>query len=212
MRIGLLITFLLITALSAASGAALWFGRQQRLPEHVAMLHFDQCAAPCWIGIVPGKTTRTEAIRAITSVYKTGGDYSVRTIQTGYFEITQPSNLDKKFRVSFNADSGDIIKSIDFELFDELTIADLSILLGTPRYFILQHIADGGDAIMYGERDYGVMLFLMPYRRTNRSVSWENKLRNISFFGKDGHFRDNSRYVFLPWQSWRTYQYGSAQR
>jgi hypothetical protein len=215
MRYGLLISVLLITVLSVSAGVAISIGRHRRLPDRVTMLHFDQCAPPCWIGIVPGKTPRSEAIQTFTSYYKTMPDYAVRKIQTGYFEIAHISDPTKKYRVSFssnNSNNKGIVKSIDFELFDELTIADLSILLGTPRYFVLQHIADGGDAIMYGEKDYGVMLFLMPYRRTSSSVSWEIRLRNMSLFGKDGHFRANSRYVFLPWQSWRTYQYGSAQR
>src|SRR5436190_3531428 len=112
MRVGLLVSVLLLTLLSVISGAAIWIGRQQRLPDRLAMLHFDQCAPPCWIGIVPGKTTRADAIQTFTAYYNTVHDYTIHAIQTGYFEITNVVDPSRKFRVSFSADNLGVVKSI----------------------------------------------------------------------------------------------------
>jgi hypothetical protein len=40
---------------------AIWLGRQQKSPELFEQLYFNECELPCWINIVPGKTTIVEA-------------------------------------------------------------------------------------------------------------------------------------------------------
>ncbi len=51
-------------AFSAFAGVAILIGRQQPLPEHLAMLHLTDCAPPCWIGIVPSVTAQGD-VKAI---------------------------------------------------------------------------------------------------------------------------------------------------
>jgi hypothetical protein len=40
------------------------------LADHWSILHLDMCAAPCWIGIIPGVTSLAEAKQRIRSVYQ----------------------------------------------------------------------------------------------------------------------------------------------
>src|SRR5262245_25696811 len=69
MRRLLIFTLLLSTTLGILSRLAITLGTQQPLPAKLAMLHFDICAAPCWIGITPGKTTVGEATAIIASKF-----------------------------------------------------------------------------------------------------------------------------------------------
>lgn len=64
--------------------AALLIGRAQPTPPRVAMLHLTDCELPCWIGIVPGKTTLFEAWSRLNQVY-------------GAFQITQIYELGSFF-------------------------------------------------------------------------------------------------------------------
>src|SRR5579864_7933293 len=58
-----------ILACFALTGTALIVGRDQPLPERLAMLHLTDCAPPCWIGIVPGVTTIQEARKRVDAIY-----------------------------------------------------------------------------------------------------------------------------------------------
>lgn len=70
--------FILLAVIAAGIVLAQSIGRQQPLPERVAILHLTDCKLPCWIGIVPGKTTVGEARRRIREVYADLPGYSVR--------------------------------------------------------------------------------------------------------------------------------------
>jgi hypothetical protein len=47
----------------------IWVGRQQQLPSSVAALHLTNCELPCWIGIIPTKTTMAEAEERIKQIF-----------------------------------------------------------------------------------------------------------------------------------------------
>jgi hypothetical protein len=49
-------TLIVFTLCTATISAMVLVARTQPLPEHLAMLHLDQCAPPCWIGITPDRT------------------------------------------------------------------------------------------------------------------------------------------------------------
>src|SRR5260221_313535 len=44
-------------------------GHRQSISPRMAMLHLRDCQLPCWIGIVPGKTTIGEALKLVKQVY-----------------------------------------------------------------------------------------------------------------------------------------------
>ncbi len=54
--------------LTLAIGAIELVGRQQHIGARLAMLRFTDCAAPCWIGIAPGRTTVDEARAILTGL------------------------------------------------------------------------------------------------------------------------------------------------
>ncbi len=55
--------------LSALGALARTLGSQQAIPERVQQLHLTGCAAPCWIGIEPGKTPINDAYRKLGSAF-----------------------------------------------------------------------------------------------------------------------------------------------
>ncbi len=69
MRWLLVRTLALIVLLTIAVSVGVLIGRAQPPPPNVAFLHLDECQLPCWIGIVPGKTTLTEAKKLISVAF-----------------------------------------------------------------------------------------------------------------------------------------------
>lgn len=63
-------------------------GRATPLPEEVAFLHLgDMCELPCWIGIMPGKTTTDEAKKILSKVYFQGKPLSVVADGNGSYSV-----------------------------------------------------------------------------------------------------------------------------
>lgn len=52
-------------------------GHQQPPSVWATILHLDMCELPCWIGIIPGRTTLAEARRKIEEVYSDPALYSI---------------------------------------------------------------------------------------------------------------------------------------
>src|SRR5438067_348965 len=69
---------------SGAIFVALGIGSRQPASNILAQLHLTDCALPCWLGIMPGKTSFDEAVQHVTAVYPS---YDV-TIQDTQIFIT----------------------------------------------------------------------------------------------------------------------------
>jgi hypothetical protein len=69
MRRIFLLSILLIIFFGLLSSIAVVVGRQMPTPPHVADMHLKDCELPCWIGIVPQKTTIQEAAARLYEVY-----------------------------------------------------------------------------------------------------------------------------------------------
>lgn len=54
---------------------ALWVGHQQ--PKKPNVLHLDSCTLPCWIGIIPEKSTVAEAKNSVRLVYGGSPQYRI---------------------------------------------------------------------------------------------------------------------------------------
>jgi hypothetical protein len=131
------------------SSVSLLIGRQQPPPLYLALLHLTDCEFPCWIGIVPGKTTVAEARERIIAVYGIEltryetdkaltfvDELSLRINPTTAFEIRIEQEIDDEthdVNVRVIRDQNGIISSvlIDFYGGDHL-FAQLQALVGTP--------------------------------------------------------------------------------
>src|ERR1051325_55169 len=89
--------FILILALSliftAFTGMAMLIGRKQPLPERLAVLHLTDCAPPCWLDIVPGVTTLSQAIPRIKARYANLPEYQSSFSESPTSFTVQVSNL-----------------------------------------------------------------------------------------------------------------------
>ena len=97
----MLLCFAVILALSAA----VFVGRQKPLPAAFAIYHLSDCKLPCWIGIIPGKTSLGEALARIDSTYCLAR-YKCSTIydhydDTSWIEIVDSKSNDR-LAVNFN--------------------------------------------------------------------------------------------------------------
>lgn len=80
MRLARLVAFiLLLCAVSIA--LVVHTAHSTPPPTNIAFLHLSDCALPCWIGIVPGKTTISEAQALIQHVYS-GEGFKVGPVKT----------------------------------------------------------------------------------------------------------------------------------
>src|SRR5258708_3076052 len=52
-----------------ACGIAIFIGRQQPEPAVISELHLKDCALPCWIGIIPGKTNFDQGEAQLRKVF-----------------------------------------------------------------------------------------------------------------------------------------------
>jgi len=138
----ILLTVTLFLLCTASIGTAILIGRQQPLPERIRALHLTDCAPPCWIGIVPGKTTMHEAQEIVNEIFKKSPYTLVwdTTFSPNLtFHLFQPPNSIKILIVHINKDLlNENVGWIDIspetsDHNDRLpTIADLIALWGSP--------------------------------------------------------------------------------
>lgn len=65
----LLSTMRLYAICTLANAMAVLIGRQQPESSILSQMHLTDCELPCWIGIIPGKTTLAEANKRLQAVY-----------------------------------------------------------------------------------------------------------------------------------------------
>jgi hypothetical protein len=139
----------LIAVFSLAALIAVQLGRRQPLPERVAMLHLTDCELPCWIGIVPGKTTRGEARQRIYELYDEiwghGVGFAVR--EGGAAIEIWTKRADIRFKVFLNSDDidddaivGNLVLDLSGDFTPYLKLAQLHALFGAPDFVSRQDI------------------------------------------------------------------------
>jgi len=120
--LALSLTFALLIA------AARGIGSRQPASDILAQLHLTDCALPCWLGIMPGKTTSDEAVRRVTAAYP---PYDVTIQDTQIF-------VSYLLGASYGAASVQLTSSTVTSLLlvtsdvRELAIGDVAALFGTP--------------------------------------------------------------------------------
>src|SRR5260370_13488585 len=110
-------TLIGILACFTLTGTALIVGRDQPLPERLAMLHLTDCAPPCWIGITPGVTTVRDAIKRVDAVYTLKNTFS----PAGWMRIL--FSQDPNSWITLDYASNDVIQSIEFAFRENHEIA-----------------------------------------------------------------------------------------
>ncbi len=114
--------------------------RTQAIPPALQALHFKDCELPCWIGIIPGKTTIGEAERNIANtynaIYPLFGDSVV-----GYWEfVVADKETGIQIRVKLNSITGQPSSAIvnDITIIQDepgptVSLGELESLLGSPE-------------------------------------------------------------------------------
>ncbi len=201
-----LLLFLISLLLIAVT---LFVGRQQEQPPRLEMLHLHDCQLPCWIGIIPGKTTIGEAKILLTSTFP-AIDYEFTSDHSPY-QDTEGHTISRRndgisLGINFNEwetaskQTKDTIIS-DITLIwwfvSPLTLGQYSILLGKPQALSVTwgNHHSSPNALYYRQ---GVRLTL----NKNDFVidGWDVEVSRISIFS-DLKSIYPSTYA-VPWHGW----------
>jgi hypothetical protein len=184
-----------IVVLVISAGTARTLGGRQPAPPLLAMLHLTDCAPPCWIGIVPGKTTIEEARQRMNSVYSSyPGEYTLS------FDGDMPrgllwASLDDAREslgviwITIDAQSDNVVDVIRFD-FNSIyvqklaTLGEIHALLGVPSRIVLSAGAIGPMnatmAMAYGDDLQGALIFTL----WNPRFHWTHQARSLILYGE----------------------------
>lgn len=165
-------------------------GRASPIPDRLTMLHLTDCQIPCWIGIVPGKTTIAQARAYIDAVYGASPKYRVEfyakdpSVVVPDFSIYTKSGPDGVASIRISADSSGVIAWIDINFFDASgkplgvppTAGELHRLLGPPSREVIYRTADQNH-LLYGSTAEGLLVGLEEYGR------WSSPIYGVELFG-----------------------------
>lgn len=184
---------LLLAVLVVTVSAARVVGQQRPASPLLATLRLTDCVSPCWIGIVPGKTTIEDARERINTVYGKPGEYTLT------FDGAMPSGLiwasldhaRESFGVvwiTLDAQSDNVVDVIRFD-FNSIyveklpTLGEFHQLLGAPSRMVLSAGAIGPMnatmAMAYGDDVQGTLIFTMWYPRFH----WTQQVRTLILYG-----------------------------
>jgi hypothetical protein len=142
MRRWLFLSGLSTVLLSAIVSLMVYIGRQQPLPERLRLLHLDICEPPCWIGIVPGKTTGHEATAQIQEFFKDfeffpdgagGALYFRKNFDQGTYsysitvESENPNRIVNSIKLDFNGSTFNALP----------TLGEVLYRYGAPSHIVL---------------------------------------------------------------------------
>lgn len=119
--------------------AAIIANRAAPASTAIVLLNLSECELPCWLGIIPGKTTFAEATDRIQKFYSATSLRLTKITPTS-FMIERPSSGDAvvvQFWISQNP-SEVLLQRIDFSWndnsFEAPTIGDMHLILGHPQF------------------------------------------------------------------------------
>ncbi len=204
------LTLLIVLSLALLTGVAVLIGRMQPPPERLAALHLTYCAPPCWIGIMPGKTTIDEASKRIEAVYGITPAHYANEHGDQFLDFCQADDMppitlaaqgdDVVLEVSFNLGGGDPIPVPEK---NRLTLGELYSVFGEPNRFMRVF---AGPALAYGNDDFGATIHMAyPFTYPIR-LTWDLRPDRVTLYGGGGRnlgFRV-TRQLF-PWRGFATY-------
>lgn len=95
-------TLIIVVVAVVAITGAIFIGRQQPTPDNLALLHLTDCELPCWIGIVPGKTTLAEAEARIRQVYGNAPGYVLQQDDDEHFVLINQKRDDDGIEIGLH--------------------------------------------------------------------------------------------------------------
>ena len=113
-------------------------GAEESSSKLVAAMYVDDCTLPCWIGIVPGQATLSEAVERLAWVFDTPSDAQtinamIGTSDSGYTVTNYGENTTVIFMGNANDDT---IEEFVYLLSDHsLRLGDILLAYGTPTCF-----------------------------------------------------------------------------
>ncbi len=203
MRRLLILTFKCCLSIALLMAGAKGVGVLHGPPDHVAILHLGDCAAPCWLGIIPGISQLSEVRTRIKAAYPESGyqvSFSTWDLD-GTSESIEAYITDRRssetLRAALDGRVNDpVIRDINLSIADTTAAPDtLPILIGdvlrdfdSPMYFVQQPWYVGGPGLSSGDENQGVTYFLFP---PNEQPPYIMDLfipvRSIKFYGT-GHY------------------------
>src|SRR5258706_8224466 len=131
----------LYSALVVGVGAALLAGSIQPISKSVATYHLADCEHPCWIGIIPGKTSREEVRMRVVALLRSLPGYSFNN-ETFRYDSLRFTLRDAKHKREVMIDvtcltHDEVVSSCAIGWNPDLevgvpTLTDLQSLLGKP--------------------------------------------------------------------------------
>lgn len=215
MRLILVTSVALSLLLTASVSAALVTGRI--LPAGaLALLRFDSCPPPCWVGIEPGKTTVNEAVEHLKAVFSDDFQIRSRTIisrnspYNAEVEVTLTRRAAPAFSVSVELEAWDYdapLRVLTFSFYGsgqaDFSLHALMSILGTPSDVVVRRYNSVNlrrlTLIRYTE-EYAARGVMIVTAVRNRLDGWQKPYRVEFFdFGRYASPRFWNSY-YTPWQ------------
>jgi hypothetical protein len=112
-------------------------GFNQPEPIKITALHLDECSSPCWVGILPSKTSLAEAYNYVNRSYRDGDIYQLTQTYSGVHIVDKTNG--QEFDVVFDYWKGEKpedrrFHEIKFTAFkNPISLAELNPILGSPE-------------------------------------------------------------------------------
>jgi hypothetical protein len=177
-------------------------GRAQPLSVRAAQFNLHECAPPCWIGIIPGKTSFEGALSHIKAVYGTTPDNRIY-VEATWVNIIN-SSLDMSLNISFDVDDNHIVQTTRIWQYmgKDITFSELYSLLYTPHYLTtLPDYSYYVTALMNDDYTVGVILEQDRQGRVKSELPVNRVIMT--------NLQQNERYKLytpLPWRGFRLYR------
>lgn len=203
-------SILLLLIMALLTGVTRLLGQAQPNPALIEMLHLSECAPPCWIGIVPGKTTLTEAKARIIAAYGQSGYLLTFDLISApglaWINVERPADPVGILLITLTAHDNRIVDAITFDfssiyLRDRIHLADVIKLLGSPSRVMLPVYPAKGTQTT-GE--FGLLyddLYLNGLMATallSDPVDWEQEVQLLVLYGR-GRLPVSPLSQFQPW-------------
>ena len=172
----LLITLTGVLIFVLSTGSVVFAARLGSPPDYLAALRFTDCKIPCWIGIVPGKTTLRDAQQIIMAAFAnsriyTASQYPISPPMELAFALQNPPNppdvisVNVWIEIKLDAQTDDIVDTIRFTFSEHstvpmprITVGVLHSLFGSPSGIALAELAGNRfdfPAVIYGDDVHG---------------------------------------------------------
>jgi hypothetical protein len=223
MRWLLRFSVLLLLILALLTSITRLLRQAQPKPTLIDMLHLGECAPPCWIGIVPGKTTLTEAKARIIDVFgQSGYLITFKLISApglAWINLERPADPVGILLITLTAQDNRIVDTITFDfssiyLRNRIHLADVINLLGSPSRVMLPVFpargrqATGEFALLYDHNLNGLMATAL----LSDPVDWGQEVQLLVIYRR-GQLPVGPFSQFQPWHGFSSLdQYYSRPR